>query len=59
MTRHEVTPTCGCGVLREVRVVELVEQGTGPGGAIYACTECVPLGSGVLERPDSVARETR
>lgn len=59
MTRHAVTPRCECGTLLGVRVVELIDQGTGPGGVMYACTACVPLGSGVLERPASTVRRQR
>lgn len=45
------TRTCGqCSTDKGVRLVEIVEQGTGPGGGRYACPACVPIGRGVLER---------
>lgn len=37
------TPRCDrCGTETDVRLVEVIEQGTGPGGGRYECQRCSP-----------------
>lgn len=39
------TPRCDkCGTEVDVHLVEVIEQGTGPGGGRYACAACSPPG---------------
>lgn len=44
------TPRCDrCGTETDVRLVEVIEQGTGPGGSRYGCLVCVPFGRGQMD----------